>query len=332
VSLNRCALAGGHRVVVEREFAELACTVEREDPSLVIIDATSAPTDLQHTIEALRSHPHYRFVTVLGTGGPSESLSALQAGADDYLRFPFEPNEFMARLGAIERLMGHLLGTRTSMGEGPSLVGGLQAWQNLEATVTETVGEMLCAAVQRVMTPVPHGRHLISRLRLSLPRPRASVTLHMVAPQSALQSMAGLLLGSPSSEQEVLVDISKEVLNTVAGAFKREALPDYDFACSVPEEVTQNALQHAVETAAFTKSWNVGWSQHVVGIVVCVAREEVVTLPLHSLAEGMILADDVRNPVGMLIAPRGTPLTETAIRRLHSVFGGTATLRVSNAV
>lgn len=331
VSLNRSAFAGGHRVIVERDFSELARTVEREDPPLVIIDATSARSDWQLPIGALRSHAHYRFVTVLGVGSPKESLTALQAGADEYLRFPFEPNEFTARLAAIERLMGHMHGTPTSLGEGPLLVSGLTAWHKLEDTVTETVGEMLCAAVQRVMTPVATGRHFISRLRLSLPRPRASVTLHLVAPQPALESMAFLLLGSASSEQEVLVDISKEVLNTVAGAFKREALPEHDFACSVPETVTQNALQHAIGTAAFTKSWNIGWSQHVVNVVVCVARDAVVTLPLHSVAEGMILADDVRNPVGMLIAPRGTPLTETAIRRLHSVFGATATLRVSNA-
>lgn len=90
-------------------------------------------------------------------------------------------------------------------------------------------------------------------------------------------------------------------------------------------------MQRSMQVSQFAKSWNIGWGKHVVGIRVKLDCDDVQTVPLHSLAEGMVLADDVRNAVGVLIAPRGLHLTESTIKRLYSVFGGATMVRVSNA-
>jgi hypothetical protein len=116
----------------------------------------------------------------------------------------------------------------------------------------------------------------------------------------------------------------------LGGTFKREALPEHDFTTGIPEMASLEMMRQSARGARFKKSWTIGWGKHVVGLQATISCDDVQMVPLHSLTEGMVLADDVRNPLGVLIAPRGTHLTESAIKRLYGVLGGSTSLRVSN--
>lgn len=330
IALNRCLATFGHQPVLERDGAAVFDLLTRDDPELVIVDASSGDGSWPGMVRTIREQPIYRFLVVLGTGGPSEVLTAYRAGADEYFRFPFEPNEFGARLGAAERIMHHLRSPGSQFDEGPLVISELPAWANIDATLTNALADTLCVACQRVDEPFPSGPTYVSSLKFSLAKPRGCVTLHLVIGEAALIAMTGLLLGTPSNEQAVLVDACKEVLNTLGGTFKREALPDHDFTTGIPEMATLEAVRRSERGARFKKTWTIGWGKHLVGIQATISSDDVQMLPLHSLTEGMVLADDVRNPLGVLIAPRGTHLTESAIKRLYGVLGGSTSLRVSN--
>lgn len=329
IAVNRCLTAYGHEPIVAKDLESALDLLERDDPELVIVDVTSGEDNVRSTIRVLREQATYRYVAVLGTGGPNEVLAAYRAGADEYVRFPFEPTEFGARLMAVERIMRHLrMPNRPE--EGPLAVSELPVWLDLENTLTRTLGDTLYVACQRVEEPFPSGRNYVSGLKLALTKPRATVTLYFVVSEAALTSITGLLLGTPTNERGVLVDACKEVLNTLGGSFKRAALPEHDFTASIPKMVSLETMRQSARGAQFRKAWTVGWGKYLAGIQATVACDDVQMVPLHSLTEGMVLADDVRNPLGVLIAPRGTYLTESTIKRLYGVLNAATSLRVSN--
>ncbi len=330
LAVNRCVASSGHQPLMEREPAAVFGLIHAEDPELVIVDATGGDSAWLGLVRAIREQATYRFVAVLGTGGPSEVSAAFQAGTDEYLRFPFEPRELTARLAAVERIMRHVRASPLQVEEGPSVISGLSAWLNIEEQLTAALGETLCVACQRVDEPFPSGPPYVSRLKFSLPKPRSAVTLHFVASEPALVAMTGLLLGSATHETEVLADACREVLNTLGGVFKRNALPDYDFTTGIPEITSLETLRQSAKFARFKKAWTIGWSKHLVGIQATVVSDDVQMVSIHNVTEGMVLADDVRNPLGVLIAPRGMHLTASSIKRLQGVHGRAASLRVSN--
>jgi hypothetical protein len=59
--------------------------------------------------------------------------------------------------------------------------------------------------------------------------------------------------------------------------------------------------------------------------------EDVETVNVEQLAEGMVLAEDLHNPLGVLLAPRGMHLTASTIKRLSGVLGLRSKVRVANA-
>lgn len=329
IAVNRCLTTFGHQPVMEKEAAAVFDLLIRDDPELVVVDATSDGGWLG-TVRAIREQATYRFVAVLGTGGPSEVIAAYHAGADEYFRFPFDPNEFGARMSAAERIMRQVRSPGGQLDEGPTFISELPAWTDIESTLTKALADTLCVACQRVDEPFPSGPIYTSSLKFSLAKPRGSVTLHLVVGEPALVAITGLLLGSASTEQGVLVDACKEVLNTLGGTFKRGALPEHDFTTGIPEMVSLDTMRQTARGARFKKAWTIGWGKYLVGIQATIAADDVQMVPLHSLTEGMVLADDVRNPLGVLIAPRGMHLTESAIKRLYGVLGGSTSLRVSN--
>lgn len=329
-TVNRCLTSFGHQPLLEREPTALFNVVSSEDPDLVIIDATAGDSGWQGLVQAIREQAIYRFVAVLGTGGPSEVVAAFEAGADEYVRFPFDPNEFGARLTAVERIMRHVRSSSLQVEEGPAIISGLPAWVNIESAITEALADTLCVACKRVDEPFPSGNTYVSRLKFSLTKPRGSVTLHLVATEPALMAITGLLLGTPSAEAAVQIDACKEILNTLGGAFKRSALPEYDFTTGIPEMTSLETVRQSAKGARFKKAWSIGWGKHLIGLQATVVCDDVQLLSLQNVTEGMVLADDVRNPMGVLIAPRGMHLTASTIRRLHGVLGATAPLRVSN--
>lgn len=331
VALSRCIAGTSQQIVVEREPAALTALIQAENPDLVIVDATARDVDWQAIVRTVRGEANYRFLLVLGLGGAGEPLNAFQAGADEYVRFPFEPAEFQMRLRSIERIMRHVRCSSLQLDVGPGIISTLPAWHEIENTFAETLSQTLCVASRGVDEPVPSGNAYVAKLKLSLTKPRGAVTIYLLATESALQSMATLMLGSPASDEAVLLDVCKEVLNTLGGAFKRLALPEHDFTSSIPEMTSMEVMRHSAKVSPFMKAWSMGWGKQIIGIQATIAADEVQVLPLHSLAEGMVLADDIRNPVGVLIAPRGMHLTESAIKRLYSVFGAATMVRVSSA-
>ena len=78
-------------------------------PRLAILDWMMPGLDGIDVCRQIRSHQneHYTYIILLTARSNKEDIvSGLEAGADDYLTKPFDPNELRVRLGVGERILG----------------------------------------------------------------------------------------------------------------------------------------------------------------------------------------------------------------------------------
>lgn len=329
LTVTRTVTASGFQAVLERDPAAVFDTTCQREADGLILDAGMGAQLWSGIVGLVRNSPAYRFAIVVGTGGAREAVSAFDAGADDYVRLPFDGAEFGSRLKTAERKLRFVRSSPLHAVDGPALVSGLSAWANLEETLTTALSELLCVSCEQVEEWEHKGPVYTVRIRFSLTLPNASVSLILQADADALSSVTRLLLGTPSMDALVLEDAAKEILNTLGGAFKREALPLIEFTTGIPELVTDHVLRNQPLDEPISKRCSIGWGEHAILVHAAVRPLETQSLVTANLAEGMVLADDLRNPLGVLVAPRGTRLTTSAINRLNGVLGRRVVVRVA---
>jgi DNA-binding response OmpR family regulator len=93
----------GYRVVGESEGAAVLPHILSAAPDLVVLDVPMPRLDGREVLSHLRGSGNWVPVVILGAGKPAERILALNEGADDYLTRPFDPNELVARIGAVLR-------------------------------------------------------------------------------------------------------------------------------------------------------------------------------------------------------------------------------------
>jgi DNA-binding response OmpR family regulator len=94
----------GYEVVCAPDGVGALRKVERTNPDLVILDVLMPKMDGRAVLRALRSRGDYRPVLLLTqVGEAGERTIALEEGADDYFKKPFDPRELIARIRAILR-------------------------------------------------------------------------------------------------------------------------------------------------------------------------------------------------------------------------------------
>jgi DNA-binding response OmpR family regulator len=93
----------GFRVVGESEGGAVLAHILSAAPDLVVLDVQMPRLDGREVLSHLRGSGNWVPVILLGSGKAAERILALNEGADDYLSRPFDPNELVARIGAVLR-------------------------------------------------------------------------------------------------------------------------------------------------------------------------------------------------------------------------------------
>ena len=83
--------------------------VERETPDVVLLHPSFSDMSLEEAIQELRQFSNVPLMVLGHQGGETQIATALQLGADDYLRLPCDMTEMMARVWALLRRAGAMV-------------------------------------------------------------------------------------------------------------------------------------------------------------------------------------------------------------------------------
>jgi len=103
-SLRRSLTFNGYEVVLAEDGAQAVELIEKEQPTLVILDVMMPQMDGLEVCRTLRSTGDDRPILLLtARDGVSDRVAGLDAGADDYLPKPFALEELLARVRSLFR-------------------------------------------------------------------------------------------------------------------------------------------------------------------------------------------------------------------------------------
>src|SRR4029077_9256598 len=105
--LSAVAQAAGYSVRVVYNGREAWDALQLARYRVVISDWYMPELDgveLCRRVRARRNEPYIYFILVTSRGGKQQYLTGMQAGADDFIAKPVDPDELQARLGVAERI------------------------------------------------------------------------------------------------------------------------------------------------------------------------------------------------------------------------------------
>ncbi len=106
--LERMLVRDGHRVLVAHDGLEALERVRTEHPDLVLMDVLMPTLDGFETCRQLKSDPATRLVPIVLVTALQDSrdrLLGLEAGADDFICKPINPQELSARVRSLVRIV-----------------------------------------------------------------------------------------------------------------------------------------------------------------------------------------------------------------------------------
>ena len=105
--LQQLLVREGYQVRTARDGEEALDAVLRETPDIVISDVMMPRRNGFDLCRAIKNHPAARLVPVVlvtSLDGTQDRIRGIDAGADDFLRKPFDPHELRARVRSLLRL------------------------------------------------------------------------------------------------------------------------------------------------------------------------------------------------------------------------------------
>ena len=96
----------GHIVLSAESGAEALELIAADPPDLVLLDVVMPVMDGYSVCRALRANPDTQMLPIimLTSSGDQDKVSAIDAGADDFIARPFDQNELVARVRSLLRI------------------------------------------------------------------------------------------------------------------------------------------------------------------------------------------------------------------------------------
>lgn len=99
----------GYTVVGSRNPLQGLAIFEKVNPDLVLVDMNMPQMDGKDVVRRIRAHPQYGNVPIImftAEGQPDQKMQGFEAGVDDYLMKPTEPDEMIARIESMLTSVG----------------------------------------------------------------------------------------------------------------------------------------------------------------------------------------------------------------------------------
>lgn len=318
-------------------------------PDIVVVEWSPDDPTLGDIAVALRegSDATYRSLVAIVQADTSDARSAAYAaGADDVALGTASPRELADHIRSAERVvrlerrlrervvelesaLRRLALAARSRGQEVATTaaapqrGGIgflltNAWTDLERLMTGMCREYLQADYQPVVggTAPTDGRG--ATISLTDVENELRLELSFITSDASARAIAATICGDPSLvDDDIVRDVILELANSGMGAVKAAFLGEqFCFAGSLPKELSSFDAAKLLHGAEAKRILTFRSDGAVVHAIVSVRHQGKTRVPLSRLKEGMVLAQDLVNDGGVLLARAGTRLTETTAHRL----------------
>ena len=275
----------------------------------------------------LRSRGRPYIVMTSAAWTPQDIATAYAHGADDLLKTPASREETVGRADGLRRMRARLNETHARNHDFTAAFDLMQSrtWRDMEAIVARELGELLGLALAAAAFEASYAVARASELPLILSTDHIEVRLTVGADAAACDAISQLMLGG-DTRGEALGDALREFANTAGGALKRTAMGEgVTFTLGLPCDghLPTGATTNTHRWLARTES---GFCLAFAATIASMAPKAV---PAGALCEGMVIARDVTNPAGLLLASAGTYLTRSAAERLANLAGQQTLIEVT---
>jgi class 3 adenylate cyclase len=190
----------GYRVVAAASGREGLEKISSENPALVLLDIVMPDLSGLEVCHRIRENPATRLlpVVMLTSSGDQDKLSAIEAGADDFIERPFNQPELLARVRSLLRIKTYYDTIQAQAGE-------LAAWnQTLEARVRAQVEELQrLSRLRRFLSPQVADLIVSSGNEGLLDSHRREITV-------VFGDLRGFTAFSETAEPEDVMDVLRE--------------------------------------------------------------------------------------------------------------------------
>ena len=167
--LVRRTLEAEGYVVQTADRGERALEIlETERPDLIVLDLMMPGIDGFETLRRIRATSRVAVIMLTARAADADRLKGFHSGADDYLTKPFNPDELVARVGAVLR---RTVGAAKHTGQGPLLYARVEidldrrrvTMDGNEVKLSRTEWELLSQLASNAGRVMLH-RELLSRI------------------------------------------------------------------------------------------------------------------------------------------------------------------------
>ncbi|HEY4180339.1 MAG TPA: response regulator [Kofleriaceae bacterium] len=310
----------GFKTLTASDLAGFTAILISAAPDVIVVDWRLTEAVMQK----LRSAPRQSYVIATQAQWSAEDITAAYArGVHDFVKHSATNAELIGRVTGYRRMEAWARATTASSNDLTSVdLSRIRAWRELAAIVGTDLGEMF--GLSFAPTSVDsYNVAFASKIALTLATDRVEVQLAIGIDSAAAVHIGQTLIGDTSTE--ALADALREMANTAGGAMKRAALLEgLTFTLGLPEndgQFSSHETRHHMRTPD-------GLSIVVATTVRSIAPK---TISAEALREGMVIARDLKNTGGILLAAAGTYLTSSTAERLSRIAGPSRLVEISVA-
>jgi DNA-binding response OmpR family regulator len=328
-----------HEIRVARDAAEALSILENAEFDLLLVEMSLVGTsgaELVKRIRAREASGHMYIIMTAARHVPGDLRVAFQVGADDFVRKPLVRDELLLRMEAptrIRRWAAKVLGGGSADFQARSELTSLGAWASADSALSSELADMLGFALNPAFAESAiDGASHVATLPLSLAGEQAEVSLAIGVDGASAAALAEALLGSPDVDPAAIADMMRELANVAAGAFKRMAATEGRvLTTGLPAESSAEMVRESASLAR--KQWvaTVEGSPIVIRFELQLRVREPKRVRVAGLREGMVLANDLRNPLGALLMPSGTRICESHVAGIRRQLGEEHSIEVMEA-
>jgi len=333
----RLLAAARHEVQSASDINGACALFDREQPEVVVL-AWSLPNagNFLKRIRAMEMSDHV-YVVATSAGGPPDVVAAITAGADDFVKKPLLKDEFLLRVGGIDRIRrwaARVLGQKAAHDWSESTnLNELRAWREADRALLRDLEAVIGTSLTVSPSPSPlQDIALGAAMPLTLASSGHEVRLTVGIDGDSLRTIAGLVMGTEDAPPEALTDILREFANTAGGAFKQAALEEgVTLTTGLPANLgpgTPPPSQASAQQGFVLSGSDVPMK---IGFHIEIRSNRLLRTTVAQLKEGMVLARDLLSEAGALLVPSGTRLTKSQIDRVARMLSDRIAVEVAEA-